>query len=862
MLSKINIIIITSIFLFFAQSSANNISTSVSLFNDYLWTKIHNQKVLSETENLIKYNYGKFIHNFILKYNKTFSSFYSPLTMSEAVIPSAFYKAYDAYIKLSNSENPYLTKDSLINKEHKVIEWYKEGKYKKYLNNVDYNLINEIKNDKLYDGSTPSIDPITLIRYNTNYDKEINNNRISSYIPTNVEKEWKDYLKNIMWIKNNKCSNYKICAEKAFIWNNANNIPSDKMKNVDMNILFNNNIRALSLEQSNIFIKDFITSKYLTFVYDKNNYSTSNQVLINNKRSINYRQNQNSWKTTYITLKNNLLNLRLMYSNVLSIIDRYYTSPRQVLRTLLWCSINDSKSQEECAMIKDSDWGKTPTLLVKKWKKKTTLLAFVSTLDLPSVYLWKLNWIYYPTKYEKDVYNNWIFDNIYTNNGVFSEDLSNLLWDAITAKNLKNGFSAIQWKWLENSRKLYQNKWNLKDILEKSTMVTVNWTIIDSSDFNLKWFSINFFPTLTSLWFKIELNNNSYVIKNIINNNNSEYNKIVKEIEALYVQWYNLWMRATYLKGNILLLLWGDSYLGDLYNSEKRKSWDAIDLVPKGFKSSFNDKNLFNQTINNYNKIKRIHNTVKNIIINLNKNTISLYKIFLSNPTTNNYMNFTNKYAEQLIYSSLYNSVKKLYYPIKFVYNNKLFYGFWTLNGWRSNHVNFISSIVYNIHTKKPFVIRMINSYRKVLKKLEWYHYTRKKDQMIKDYLNNVNISWLVDSYNVSPTNKAEAKLQTIMENAINLPNIRSSVRQIQRKYSKLNHSVYTEIDYSKFTRFKNASDKFYNKSEILTKLDNILRRNHIWSIKTYYPMGEITDLRWDLKNVYDLSNNYITMIK
>jgi len=834
--------------------------TSVSLFENNLRNRINNPKVADQAIELVRYNFQNFIAWFISKYDVSTSAFYNPISIAEAVMPSVFYKAYNAFIKMNNEENPYLTTDRLINKEREVINEYRNWAYRKYLKYVNLNVLNNVKNGNLYSVETKSIDPITLVKYDTNYNsKEINNP--TNFIPTNTEIKGEDYLKNKLWIKNNKCYNYQTCAKKSFIGNNANNIPENSLDKVDINTMFNNNIRALTLWQSKLFIWDFIVSKYLATVYKKDNGSIYNKIDLFNKKSIDYKQSLSD-NTNTIKIYNKLLNLKLLNFNALDLVNRYYSKPSRVLSNILGCSIHDTVSNTECSMIKNSDRGKTATLMVKKWIKKTTLLAFVSALDLPSVYVDKLDWTYYPSKFEHFVYNRWIYDNIYTHNGLFSEDFAKLV-NMHSANEFKNWFSAIQWKWLEWSRNMYQNKANVARTADYATIMTVNWTWTGSSNKNIKWFALNFFPTLTFTWFKIELDNNSNTIKNVLDNPNSEYNNILNKINTLYTPSYNIWTNHLKLKdqifnNNVRAITWKGVSTGDWYQGvEYKLRGDTIHFVPNYNDTPKDNKALFSKTISDYRTITAIHNNLDNIIKKLDKETITLYKIFMANPSDSNYKNFTDKYAEQLVYSSLYNTVKKLYYPIKFAYENKVFSWFTNING-TIGHVSFVSSIIYNVNTTNSFTKNMVNNYRKVLNKIESYHYVRKNNQMVKDGISNKQITNLIDSYSTLPANKAEAKMENLMNILLDNSSINPIVKEAQRRYTKIRHSIYSSVDYNKFSKFINASDKFYNNSEMLSKLNETLDNK----VRNYYTMDELYNLRTNLPDVYDLSDNNIVEIR
>ncbi len=850
-------------------TNAITIQTSPSLLNMYIEKHIPDKKVSNEVESLIRYNYYNFIDWFIAKYDKQSSLYFSPISISEAVMPSVFYKSYDLFKKDNDIENPYNTNKSYLSREKKRLIELKEWSYKKFLPNINKNVISRIKNWQLYEPIWPAssawtVDPVSVLKYDINYQSTINDNDIH-YISTPVSKKWDDFLKNIFWIKNNKCKNYKNCAKKAFIGNNWDNIPSNKMKKINISNIFNNNIRSLTLWQSNNFIWDFILTDFMSVVNNKNNGALNNVVDLYNKKSISLNQNE-SENSANIFLKNKLNNLKLYYNSVTNIIDRYYVSPRRVLQTLLGCTIEQDRLLDRCIDINSKNWGKTETLIVKKGKTKTTLLAFVSALDLPSTYLWKTDTSYYPTKYEASTYKDWIKDNIYTNNWLFSEDFAKLT-NTVSAKNFRNWFSWIQWKYLLNSKSLYHTKRNKNDITEYSTMVTENSTPRYLAWWMEKWFSINFFPTLTFNSFKIELNNSSKTIQ-LIENHNSLYNKLLSELKTIYHSSYVLWWGYTLWKeyitnDNTNSIVWVISNWDIMSEKNVNKnlfpwttnwSMDSNHVVTKKI-----TKNKYVESENSYKTIVSLHTELQSLIITLDKKTSSLYNKFISNPTTANYDNYIDNYATQLVYSSLYNVVKKIYYPFVYTHNHGIMGWFNGINWLSSTHVNFTSVIDYQPDDlNDPFIKDLVNKYANVVKTIENYHYTKKEQQMINDWIANKTITSLIGSFVAIPSNQAESKLQKIMENALTLSNVNPYIRKNQYKYNSVIHSIYNSIDYNKFSQFINSSDQKYNQSTALIRLSNSFKKEGLSWFKTYYTLNSIYSVNPNLKNIYDITNDYI----
>ena len=844
----------------------NTINTSNALFNLYLEKNIKNSSVLKEVKSLVRYNYSYFLRGFIAQYDQQSSKFYSPLSISQAVMPTVFYKAYDLFKKVNNVRNPYNTNDKYLSKEENILKGYQNWDYKKYLGEINNTVFNDIRQWKLFNPKNGTVDPISLIKYNNTYQTLINNNRKNNYISTPVERNNQDYLKNIIGINNDTCNNYKDCARKSFIWNNGDNIPNNKMKNVDLTTFMNNNIRSLTLEQSNNFIWDFVMTNFMPVVNMKNSKKMYNRLNIFNKKSIELNQKVND-NTNVVKLYNKMINLKSLYNNVSNIVNRYYTSPKRVLTSLLWCSIYQDNKINKCNNITNEDRGKTDTLIVKKGSSKTTLLAFVSALDLPSVYLWKTNDNeYYPTKYENEVYKNWINDNIYTNNGLFSEDFARLI-NRNSAKNFMNWYSAIQWKYLVNSKDLFQTKQNRETVAEQSTITTVNATWNTQWSGIVKGFSINFFPTLTFTWFKIELDNNSSAIK-LLSNPNSLYNKLLNELNSTYTASYKLWINNTlgeeYImnENNMSLTWWvstGDNHW-QLHLNTTLFPWTIQwTMNPNIISNPSITKELYNQSNNSYNTIVNLHNILKKLIVKLDKRTSQLYNVFIKNPTTVNYKLFINQYAEQLIYSSLYNTVKKNYYPYVYTHNNHVLGWFEWLNWNNSTHSSFVSAISYHLNDlKDPLTKQLVNNYNNTLNSIEWTHYTKKEINLTNDWINNVSISWLIWSFNATPANKAEEKLSNTIKDIYTLSETSNTQKENQAKYNTRIHSIYSTIDYSKFIKFANVSDASYNQSSVLWKLANIMNNEWLWHIKNFYSLSAIYNFRTDLPNSYDVVNDYI----
>ena len=151
-------------------------------------------------------------------------------------------------------------------------------------------------------------------------------------------------------------------------------------------------------------------------------------------------------------------------------------------------------------------------------------MAYVSDIDLPSVFVWKK---YNISELENEVYwnNKWLYDNIYTHNSLWTEDFKKInatdykyevsrFW-AGAPQYLRNGYSIPQLKEMNVSKmsNIESSYGNFLDVMNKATLI---WLKAKPLVVEGRWKSITldirYFPQNIHSGFNIEIENNCKVM--------------------------------------------------------------------------------------------------------------------------------------------------------------------------------------------------------------------------------------------------------------------------------------------------------------------------------------------------------------
>jgi len=810
---------------------------------------------------------------------------YDHIPFYYAIVPEIFYQAYNAVETIKNYESFFLRNKKAFQQTY---EYYENKKFKD-----DMAQVNSVyKKNQNY--TLGYLDATTQVRLMKKY-ASIINRWLNYSVWTKTEVEWKDWLKNIIWINNNDCNDYKTCAKKAYIWNNADNLTKQDINKIWLQTVFQNNIRNLTLNQAENFLWDFFFSDVLAV------WETYKQL---KSRSYYYTMKVDDQKVLRPSKKKELLtrrdnefiqdwklkptNLKQAYFNLTDLLNRYYApSVLWMVKYIFWVDTDHILARIDYHGLVKATWIESNNVFVKKWTNWTQILAFVSDLDLPSVFVGKK---ITPAMYEKQVYwnNKWLFDSLYTNTSIWTEDYKNITCSTIdcwktyhgigSPDHIINGYSIPQLKYMNITTDF--GEWiNFQFSYEKATLVWLkDQGLISSEPFKRYQIALRYFPTYINSWFKIEISNNSNVVKNILNNPNSFYNQVKKILNGHYWDYPKNIKKHNNSSPNIIYvkppLKVGDpdSYMtaswtglwlsGDwpTYLAKKEYGYHVANIYadwPSVLNWEFNER--LQWTINEYNYLKTIKEKLTKKIQQLDNETYNLWKELKVNPDIKLYKQFIDKYAEQLLYSAQLAELRKKFYPLKVAVEYKV------PADIRDDDVTLYSSaFLFNVwitpDTTSKEQFEAFKRMEQLYNKLHNYYYPRKSQQMKQDGIKDVKL-WKVlaeiDYSNISPK---WMKVVNIIkegffkyENKFSLKNPFVKMPDVARK----KWTYWTFYDLPKFKRIvqQKYSDSKYLQSEWLNTVKNYLTQLGVYNnLRPYYKFANIYSTSDKLPNMFDFT--------